>query len=318
MSLTRRLLLAAAAAPVFAAPAAASSTAEPFTLLLDWFVNPDHAPLFVAQHIGAFAAAGLNVTMIAPTDPDLPPKLLAAGHADAALSYQSELYLLVDQGLPVRRTGTLIDKPLDTLTALAGSGIRSLKDFKGRKIGYSVAGFEDVLIGTMLASAGLKLTDVTLTNVNFALVTSLLSHEVDGVIGTYRTYEDIQLRQQGANPVIFYPEDYGVPPSEELIILSNAARLKDPRLPRFLAAVQHGAAYLKAHPAEMWTAFAKANPTLNDALNHASWAALQPDFASRPASLDAARYLTYRDFMFKSGLLKKSLPLADYAVEITS
>ncbi len=316
MPLRRRSLLAAAAAGGLLPLAPAAAAPEKFTVLLDWFVNPDHAPLFTARTIGAFAQAGLDVDLIPPTDPDLPPRLLAAGKADAALSYQSQLYLLVDQGLPVRRTGTLIGKPLDTLTALKGHGIATLADFKGKKIGYSVAGFEDVLIGTMLKSAGLTLADVTLVNVNFNLVTALVSREVDGVIGTYRTYEDIQLAQSGHEPLIFAPEDYGVPPSEELILLSNAAKLDDPRLPQFLAALQKGAAYLKKNPDAMWAKFAADQTSLNDKLDKTSWFALLPYFAQNPFTLDAARYTTYRNFMLKNRLIKHAGPLSDYAVEI--
>ena len=304
------------ALPAVALCRAARAEPEKFTVLLDWFVNPDHAPLFTARYIGAFAAQGLNVNLIAPTDPDVPPRLLAAGKADVALSYQTQLYLLVDQGLPVRRTGTLIDKPLNTLTALGGRGISKLADFKGRKIGYSVAGVEDVLIGAMLGTVGLGLHDVTLVNVNFALVTALMSHEVDGVIGTYRTYEDIQLAQSGLHPVIFLPEDYGVPASDELIIMSNAGKLDDPRLPKFLAAARDGAEYLVKHPEAMWRKFAAENAALNNKLNSTSWTALLPYFAQNPAYLDTERYETYRQFLRKTGIIKQDLPVGKYAVQI--
>ena len=162
MTFDRRSFLAAAVGTLAAPAAFAQSVApkEKFTVILDWFVNPDHAPLFTARYIGAFDRAGLDVVLVPPTDPDLPPRLLAAGKADAALSYQTQLYLLVDQGLPLRRTGTLIDKPLNTLTALQRSGITKLADLKGKKIGYSVAGVEEALIGTMLRHVGLSLSDV--------------------------------------------------------------------------------------------------------------------------------------------------------------
>ena len=320
MRLHRRQLFAGASAVALltgggVCPAWAA-TGEKFTVLLDWFVNPDHAPLFAARYIGAFDKAGLRVDLIAPTDPDLPPRLLAAGKADIALSYQTELYLLVDQGLPVIRTGTLIDQPLNTLTALGGRGIKTLTDLKGKKIGYSVAGVEQALISTMLASVGLKLTDVTLVNVNFALVTALLSHEVDAVIGTYRTFEDIQLKQAGANPIIFIPEEHGVPPSDELIIMSNTAAVGNPALLKFLGAVREGADYLAKNADAMWSRFATDQPSLNNKLNKASWDALQGSFAADPFHLNEARYTTYRDFMLQAGLIKKSLPLAKYAVQL--
>jgi putative hydroxymethylpyrimidine transport system substrate-binding protein len=312
MSLNRRVFLSAAAGALAAPAIACAQSLQKFTIILDWFINPDHAPLFAAKYAGAFARAGLDVRLIAPTDPDVPPRLLAAGQADACLSYQTQLYLLVDKGLPVRRTGTLIDKPLNTLTALKGSGVEKLSDLKGRKIGYSVAGVETVLIGEMLKSAGLTLNDVTLVNVNFALQ----SHEVDAVIGTYRTYEDIQLAQAGLNPVIFLPEDYGVPPSDELILLSNTSGLNNPALPKFLGALREGVDALQAAPDKMLAKFLKEQPSLNDRLDIASWNALPPYFAPDPAALDAKRYTLYRDFLANAGVIKQKLPLESYAVEI--
>jgi putative hydroxymethylpyrimidine transport system substrate-binding protein len=318
MKLDRRSFLTAAAATL-AAPAISAQSVVPkqrFTLILDWFVNPDHALLFTARYIGAFDRAGLDVVLVPPTDPDLPPRLLAAGKADAALSYQAQLYMLVDQGLPLRRAGTLINKPLNTLTALKRSGITKVADLKGKKVGYSVAGMEEALIRTMLRHVGLSLADVTLVNVNFQLVTALMSNEVDAVIGTYRTYEDIQLTQAGLQPVIFLPEDYGVPPSDELILLSNNSGLANPALPRFLAALQEGANYLVKHPDQMLSRFLKGNPSLNDKLDIASWKALPGYFARDPAYLDTARYTAYRDFMLREKLIKQALPLGDYAVQI--
>lgn len=316
MSLNRRLFLSASAGAL-AAPALARAAAPMhFTLILDWFINPDHAPLFAAKYCGAYKKAGLDVKLIAPTDPDLPPRLVAAGKADGALTYQTELYLLVDQGLPVRRTGTLINKPLTTLTALKRSGITKLADLKGRKVGYSVAGVQPVIIGAMLKHVGLSLHDIELVNVNFNLVSALTTRQVDAVIGTYLTYEDIQLTQEGLDPVVFLPTDYGVPTSDELILLSNVNGLKNPALPAFLDALKDGVAALKADPEGMLVQFLKENPSLNDKLDIASWHALPPYFDNDPAALNARQYENYRDFLFKNGVIKSRFPLSDYAVQV--
>ncbi len=314
MSLSRRAVLGSAASLPFAAQALAD--APKFTVLLDWFVNPDHAPIFAAKYIGAFKKAGLDVNIVAPTDPDLPPRMVAAKQADIALSYQTQLYLLCDQGLPLRRTGTLINQPLNTLMALGASGIAKIADLKGKKIGYSVAGVEDVLIGTMLGTAGLTLKDVTLVNVNFNLVTALISKEVDAVIGGYRNFEENQLKEKGLNPVVFLPEDYGVPASDELIMMSNATMLNDPRLPKFLTAVKQGGDALRQDPQAMWEKFIAEQTNLNDTLNKTAWFQSVPYFAKNPYYLDEKRYATYRDFMFAKGLIKHKGDVAAYAVTI--
>jgi putative hydroxymethylpyrimidine transport system substrate-binding protein len=163
----RHALLPAALVILLAAPSA--QAADKLTLLLDWFVNPDHAPLFVAQERGYFVQHGLEVEMIAPADPNDPPKLVAAGQADIAITYQPQLYLQVAAGLPLTRFGTLIATPLNTLLVLADGPVKSIADLKGRKVGYSIGGFEDALLRAMLARHGLGLDDITLVNVNFSL-----------------------------------------------------------------------------------------------------------------------------------------------------
>ncbi|MEE8171348.1 MAG: ABC transporter substrate-binding protein, partial [Alphaproteobacteria bacterium] len=169
----RHAVLPAALVILLAAPSA--QAAEKLTLLLDWFVNPDHAPLFVAEERGYFAAHGLEVEMIAPADPNDPPKLVAAGKADIALSYQPQLHVQVAAGLPLTRFGTLIATPLNTLLVLEDGPVKSIADLKGRKVGYSVGGFEDALLRAMLARHGLSLDDITLVNVNFSLSPAVLS-----------------------------------------------------------------------------------------------------------------------------------------------
>ncbi len=74
-----------ALALVLATPAAAQ---DKMTVMLDWFVNPDHGPIIIAEEMGYFAEADLTVEVIAPADPSDPPKMAAAGAVDLAISYQ--------------------------------------------------------------------------------------------------------------------------------------------------------------------------------------------------------------------------------------
>ncbi|VTM86934.1 Putative thiamine biosynthesis protein HI_0357 [Raoultella ornithinolytica] len=91
---------------------------EKLTLVLDWYINPDHAPIMVAEQIGAFKAQGLDVKIVPPSDPALPPRLVAAGQADLAITYQPQVHFFADEGLPLVRVGTLINSPLNTIIAL--------------------------------------------------------------------------------------------------------------------------------------------------------------------------------------------------------
>lgn len=297
-----------------AGPARAESKADALTILLDWFVNPDHAALVVAQEKGFFADEGLDVTLIAPADPNDPPKLVAAGKADIAIGYQPQLHLQVDQGLPLVRFGTLVATPLNSVVALADGPIKSLTDLKGRKVGFSVGGFEDALLGAMLRSAGLAAEDVTLVNVNFSLSPSVISGQVDAVIGAFRNFELNQMDLENHPGIAFFPEEHGVPVYDELIFLAHADRRDDPVLAAFLGAVERATHTIVNHPDETWQIFAASAPDLDDALNARAWADTVARFSLSPAALDASRYKAFAAFLEQEGLIGPPPPVADYAL----
>ncbi|KQT54745.1 ABC transporter ATP-binding protein [Aureimonas sp. Leaf454] len=304
------LLLAGLALPVRA------EAAEKLTVLLEWFVNPDHAPLVVARELGLFAKAGLEVELIPPSDPSAPPRLLAAGQADIAIHYQPNLFLDVAAGLPLVRFGTLVETPLNTVMVRADGPIKTLADLKGKRVGFSVAGFEDAMLGRMLASHGLSAGDVELINVNFALSSSLLAGSVDATVGGYRNFELTQMEIEGHPGRAFYPEEHGVPAYDELIYVTRRDLLADKRLPKFLGAVEEAAIFLTNHPDEAFALFVKAYPDLGDALNRRAFFDTLPRFAKRPAALDAGRYERFGAFMKESGLIPAVPELGEIAVEL--
>ena len=293
-----------------------SGAADKLTLMLDWFINPDHAPLFVAQENGYFAEAGLEVELIAPADPNDPPKLVAAGKADLAVSYQPQLHIQVAEGLPLVRIATLVATPLNTLLVLADGPVQSIADLKGRTVGYSVGGFEDALLGAMLERHGLSVDDVTLVNVNFSLSPSLISGQVDAVIGAYRNFELNQMDIEGRPGRAFYIEEEGVPPYDELIVVANTERQDDPALRRFVDALERGVQFLVNRPDESWRLFLRGREELDDELNKRAWRDTLPRFALRPAALDSARYERFAAFLQAQGLIPEALPVSAYAVEL--
>ncbi|WP_310069344.1 ABC transporter substrate-binding protein [Phyllobacterium sp. 1468] len=290
--------------------------ADKLTILLEWFVNPDHALLVIAKEKGYFAEAGLDVELIPPADPAAPPRLVAAKQADIAIHYQPTLFLDHDEGLPLVRFGTLVETPLNTVMTLADGPIKSLKDLKGKKVGFSVAGFEDTMLGAMLKEEGLSTRDVELINVNFALSTALISRQVDATVSAYRNFELTQMAQEGHKGLAFFPEEHGVPPYDELIFVTHPDLLKDDRLQRFLAAVEKGAIFLTNHPDESWQLFIQAYPDLDNPLNKQAWIDTLPRFAKRPAALDRRRYERFGGFMHDAGLIKSVPKIEDIAVEL--
>lgn len=316
--LTRRRLLGAAATLPFAAPSIVRALdIEPgdlLTVMLDWYINPNHVPILVAEKIGAFRKAGLHVNYQEPADPNDPPKLVAAGKADIAITYQPQLTMQVDQGLPLARIGVLVDTPLNMLLALGDGPIKSIADLKGRRIGNSVGGFEDALLKTMLGTAGLTLADVEIVNVNFALAQSLLAGNVDAVIGAYRNYELNILAIEGKTAQPFFVEQYGVPAYDELIFVANRERAASPLHARFLQAVEAGVAATLNDPKAAWEHFIKNRPQLDDELNRRAFADTLPRLAHATSAADPDRYEAFSRYLKDQGLIQTARPASDYLV----
>ncbi len=311
-----RVIAATIAALALLNPPAAEA-AEKLTLILDWFVNPDHGPLYVAEEKGYFAEAGLEVEMIEPGDPNDPPRLVAAGRYDLAISYQPQLHMLVAKDIPLVRIGTLVGSPLNSLVVLKSGPIDTIADLKGGRIGYSVGGFEEALLAAMLGKHGLTLEDVTLINVNFSLSPALMAGQVDAVIGAFRNFELNQMDIEGRPGRAFFVEDEGVPPYDELIIVAKKERANDPRYARFLTALERGARFLATNPKESWRLFVKGREKkLDNELNRRAWRDTRPYFALAPKKLDVARYERFAAFLKRHKVVDRTPPVATYAIEL--
>ncbi len=312
-----RLKLLTAMIMVMCCVTTSAMAQEKVTVLLDWFVNPDHAPLFVALEKGYFADHGLEVEIIAPSNPNDPPKLVAAGKADIAVSYQHQHQMQIDQGLPLVRIATLIATPLNSLVVLADGPIKTIADLKGKTIGYSVGGFETVLLKVMLEQKGLELSDVKLVNVNFSLSPSLFTGQVDAVIGAFRNFELNQMDIEKRPGKAFYVEENGVPAYDELILIANKNQISDSKFRRFVDALEEGVQYLVNHPDESWKLFIKGErKNLDDELNRRAWRDTLPRFALRPGALDQQRYQRFAEFLQKQGTVKNVPPLESWAIEL--
>ena len=309
----KRLFLAAAL--LLTSPAHA---ADKMSLILDWFINPDHGPIILAEELGYFAEQNLEVEVVAPADPADPPKLVAAGQADMAVSYQPQLHLQVHEGLPLKRVGTLVATPLNCLLVLEDGPIKNIADLKGKKVGFSVAGVEEALLGAILKPHNLGMNDIELVNVNWSLSPSLMSKQVDAVIGAFRNFELNQMDIEGVKGRCFYLEEEGLPPYDELIYVAHSDRMDVDKVKRFLAATEKATQYIVNHPKKSWEMFAATSKELQDELNKRAWVDTLPRFALRPAALDAGRYSRFEAFLKEFGLIKSLNSVDKMALDVTA
>jgi putative hydroxymethylpyrimidine transport system substrate-binding protein len=250
-----------------------SATREkPFTVMLDFFPNADHAPLYSAIAHGDFRAVGLTVRPQVPAEPADPLKLLAAGKVDAAISYEPELLLARDQGLKLVSIGALVQRPLTSIIALKGKHVAKVADLAGKRVGTAGIDYQAAELRTALLSAGVSPGSVREANVGFNLVPAMLSGKVDATLGGFWNYEAIQLRLLHEHPVVIPVDQAGVPTYDELILVvrEDEAHTRGQDLRAFLQALTRGQREVKADPAAAASVVVRANPSLDPKLQLAS------------------------------------------------
>src|SRR5680860_343407 len=237
----RRLFAPITALMLSSFPAAAQ---DKLTVMLDWFVNPDHGPIILAQDLGYFADAGLEVDLVTPSDPNDPPRMAAAGRVDIAVSYQPELHLNRRTGLSLRRVGTLIETPVTCRVVLAEGPVQAIPDLAGRKVGFAVAGVQEMLLDAMLAHHDMAPDAVEQINIGWSISPALMSGQVDAVIGAFRNFELNQMALEGHEGRCFNPESEGVPSYDELIYVADPERMDAAVIARFLDATERAATFI--------------------------------------------------------------------------
>lgn len=295
----RLLLLAAVAATVAgcgekAEPSGSEAVRqEPFTVMLDYVPNADHAGLYAALDAGLYAKNGLDVKLQAPPDPSAPLRLLAAGKADLAISYTPELLLARDQGNEsIVSVGALVQKPLTSVIALPSGGVKTVKDLAGKRVATSGIPYQSAYLKTILQQAGIDAGSVEEVNVGFNLTQAMLSKKADASLGSFWNYEGVDLQRRNENPTILRMEQIGVPTYNELIFVARRQDL-DPagasRLRRFLSATAAGHRLLERNPKAGVDALLQADKGLDPELQEAAIKATLPVFfPEKPAREDRA------------------------------
>jgi putative hydroxymethylpyrimidine transport system substrate-binding protein len=281
-----------------------SGVAQPFTLTLDFYPNPDHAGIYMAQKLGYFEEAGLDVTIQTPSDPAAPIKQVAAGQTDLAISYEPEVLLANEQGLDVVAVGALVDRPLTSLIWLKKTKIGGVADLRGKTIATAGIPYQDAYLETILARADLSPADVKTVNVGYGLLPAIVGGRADAMLGGFRNVEGVDLRLRGLNPVVTPVDRLGVPSYDELVLVANRDRLdEDPESIRlFLAALARGTDAARGNRTATTAALLDANRDLDPRLTEAEVVTTLP-LLSRGGRMDPAAWQRFIAWMRDNGQL---------------
>jgi putative hydroxymethylpyrimidine transport system substrate-binding protein len=289
-----------------------ASNPQPFTLDLDWYVNPDHAGIYTALDRDYFKQVGLDVQPQVPSDPSAPIKEVAAGRADLAVSYEPEVLLARNEGLDVKAVGAIVDQPLTSLISLPKGGVASAADLRGKTIGTAGIPYQSDYLATILQSAGLPTSSAREVNVGLNLLPAVIGGRVDAILGGYRNIEGVDLQQRGLDPRIVPVDQLGVPTYDELVLVARSSTVAEhPQAIRsFIAALARGTDYAIAHPAEAANAVLSAGKGLDPMQTRAEVNATLPLLAGaegRPYGyMDPAQWRAYAGWMAGHGLIPQA------------
>lgn len=118
------------------ASAECSTTVETIRLGLEWFTNPDHLPLIVAQKHGIFASFGLDVQLIEPSDHWEAEEEILAGRLDVAVTEPLHLAQDAAKGKPVLGFSRFLHTDGGVLYDAGKGDIKRPEDMYGKTISY--------------------------------------------------------------------------------------------------------------------------------------------------------------------------------------
>jgi putative hydroxymethylpyrimidine transport system substrate-binding protein len=289
-------------------------------LALDFYVNPDHAGIYQALENGHFAEAGLAVRPRVPSDPSAPLRQVAAGNADLAISYEPEVLLARDQGLPVVAVAALVSQPLTSLISTGDAGIQEVDDLRGKTLATAGIPYQDAFLEAILRKEGLAADDVESVDVGFNLLPAVLSGRADAMLGGFRNVEGVDLRLRGTKPRIVPVDEIGIPTYDELVLVASEETVEnDPETIRlFLDALERGTRDAVADPDAATETILAEGKGLEPELTAAEIDATLPLLAPRGGrgsygEMDAREWERFAQFLADEGLIE-TLPVIDEVV----
>jgi putative hydroxymethylpyrimidine transport system substrate-binding protein len=282
------------------------------SLALDWYPNSNHAGIFYAKDLGLFSSANLEVEVYTPSDPSTILQTVGAGRDQFGISYQPDLLLARNEGVPVVAVSSIVRSPLNSIMTLGSSGISSPAQLKGRTIGYPGIPLNIGILESILDGQGLTMNDIELIDVGFDLVPALLSRRVDAVIGAFWSHESILIELEGKEVNILKFQDWGIPEYHELVLVTSEDYLakNEDIVMEFIKAFNQGfESSVKDNEAAM-DSLVKAFPEVNIELEKRGIKLLSPLWEESRSSKNLDSWNKFGDWMKSKGLINSDLDIA--------
>src|SRR4029078_9860649 len=248
-SISRLFMDAAIAAGLALAAGNAVAANTQITFQLNWVAGGANAGFAAAVAEGFYRDAGLDVTLVQGNGSGNTPQPGANGRSEIAYADAVAVSQLIAKGAPMKVLSTVYQSNPNEVSALKKTGIKSVKDLAGKKVGVPSGSSQTTMLPLLLKANNLKESDVNLINMPVAsMVPALLQGQVDAVLGSIDSYQ-IQAEAQGAQLDVYRFADYGVPTVSTSIFASDAYLKENPELvKKFIAASLKGWSFALDNP----------------------------------------------------------------------
>ena len=274
----RRLFVGAAIASGLALAAGNAGAANtPITFQLNWVAGGANAGFAAAVAEGFYRDAGLDVTLVQGNGSGNTAQLVANGRSEIAYADAVAVSQLIAKGAPMKVLSTVYQSNPNEVSALKKTGIKSIKDLAGKKVGVPSGSSQTTMLPLLLKANNLKESDVNLINMPpTAMVPSLLQGQVDAILGSVDSYQ-IQLEAQGAQTDNYMFADHGVPTVSTSIFASDSYIKNNPEVvKKFIAASLKGWYFALDNPEKAVKDLKSVFPEMNEKLATAELASIKP------------------------------------------
>ena len=307
-SISRLFMDAAIAGGLALAAGNAVAANTPITFQLNWVAGGANAGFAAAVAEGFYRDAGLDVTLVQGNGSGNTAQLVANGRSEIAYADAVAVSQLIAKGAPMKVLSTVYQSNPNEVSALKKTGIKSVKDLAGKKVGVPSGSSQTTMLPLLLKANNLKESDVNLINMPpTAMVPSLLQGQVDAILGSVDSYQ-IQLEAQGAQTDNFMFADHGVPTVSTSIFASDSYIKNNPEVVRkFIAASLKGWYFALDNPEKAVKDLKSVFPEMNEKLATAELASIKPLLCSGGAKYigkaEDALWVTTQDLLSEVKLL---------------
>jgi len=291
MLLRPKLALSTLAAAVVmgAALIAAPAQAEKLTFTLNWVAGGDHAPYFYAQKMGWYKQAGVDVDFETGRGSAMSAQKVGAGASQLGLSDMGGVLFFRGKGADLVGVMNVYANSPQGMYWLKSSGIKTIKDFAGKKIGNPAGDGARTMWPALAKAVGVDPNSVTWVNVDAnAKLSALKSHAIDATTSFFNLHH-VFARELGDDMGYLAWKDAGVNPYGNSIIVNGPwLKANHAVADKFVKVTQKAFAECAKTPEPCIKALVEANGALlydNELLNWHLVTILMSDQTSRTVAL---------------------------------